>query len=100
MKFVSGATWLLILFIRGLLLWALVPLAALAWLLVHNSMQDASPRQVICWYDSNPLAALAGGLFRFVVLPQYRPSFVGLSAMRNVVPHKLMMLDLSVLDVT
>ncbi len=85
-KFLAGVAWLAILVIRGIALWALIPLAGLAWLVVHAWTNDASPTQVIAWCDANFIVALARGPFRWLIPAQDRPRFVGLTEFRRLEP--------------
>jgi len=93
-KFLTGVAWLAILFIRGVALWVLIPLAWLAWLVVHAWTNDASPTQVIAWYDLNFIVALAKGPFRVLIPAGSRPRFVGLTEFAASGRHRVSLNDL------
>ena len=63
MSFVIG---LLLLLVRGVLLWLVVPLAAVTWLLLGPAMRrrEVSIGSFIGWADLNLIAAPQRGLFR------------------------------------
>lgn len=94
MKFLTAIVWLAILVIRGIALWLLIPLAFLAWLVVHAWLNDASPTQVIAWYDANFVVALVRGPFRLLIPAQNRPRFVGLTEFAASSPHRVGLNDL------
>ncbi len=58
---------LLLLALRGVLLWLVVPLAVLTWILLWPMMQRRNVRigSLIGWADLNLIAALQRSLFRF-----------------------------------
>ena len=93
-KFLTGIAWLAILVIRGIALWLLIPLALLAWLVVHAWANDASPGRVIAWYDVNMIAALAIGPFRVLIPAAGRPRFVGLTEFATTSRHRVRLNDL------
>ena len=93
-KLLTGIAWLVILAIRGIALWVLIPLACLAWLVVHAWTNDASPRQVIAWYDANFVVALVRGPFRLLIPGQDRPRFVGLTEFAASSRHRVGVNDL------
>ncbi len=66
MRVVAGIAMLLLLFVRGFVLWFLIPFSVVAWLLVHSWAQKARLRQAICWYDMN--------LFVLLMLVPFRPA--------------------------
>ena len=61
----SFVTGLLLLLVRGVLLWLVVPVAAISWLLLWPVMKrrDVSLGSFIGWADLNLMAALERGLF-------------------------------------
>lgn len=73
MNTLSRTGWLLVLLVRGLALWILIPFASLAWLFLHSWIQKASPRQALCWYDTQLTLGLARGPFRLMIAPEHRP---------------------------
>jgi len=72
MNALSRTGWYLVVLVRGLLLWVLIPFAVLAWLLVHSWAQKASRRQALCWYDTHLIVALVKGPFRLMIAPEHR----------------------------
>jgi hypothetical protein len=92
---VTGVGWFLILSVRGLLLWLVVPFAFLAWLLVHRRWQKASLRQTLSWYDANLVGILVNGPFRMLIRPDLRPELVTLSAMSKIAPHRISLIDVN-----
>lgn len=95
MKLREGIAWLAVLIVRGLALWLLIPLAALAWLLLHVWVQKASLRQAVGWYDVNLIATLVSGPFQPLVSSERRPAFMGLSEMRTSTAQRIPWFDLS-----
>ena len=93
MKFLNGVGWFLLLFVRGALLWVLVPFSFLAWVSIHWWWQKASLRQALSWYDSNMIAGLTNGPFRFLMRPGPRPRLTGMSKMALTEPHTITLLD-------
>jgi hypothetical protein len=93
-RFVFGVGWFALLVLRGLLLWALIPFAILAWLLVHRWAQKASFRQSLSWYDRNAVVVLVNGPFRFLAEPDQRPRLLRIVDMRSIEPHAISWLDL------
>lgn len=92
-KFTRTLGWFLFLSIRGLLLWVLVPVAALSWLCVHSWLQGATLRQSICWYEMNVNLVIARGLLRPFLGSEVRSArFVTLSQMGVLPPHKIHLL--------
>lgn len=67
-------TGLLLLVGRGLLLWAAVPLALLAWIVgwPYWRSRGATLSQLLGWADLNLIAALQRGLFRPLVVNPLR----------------------------
>lgn len=94
MKFFENVALLLILLIRGLLLWVLIPFGFLAWVVVHVWAQDASLRQALAWYDGTVFALLMKGPFRLVIPPERRVPFVGMSRMGKIEAHRVRFSDL------
>ncbi len=87
MTFIEGTIWLLLLLVRGLVLWLLVPFAVVAWVLVHWWAQRASIAQAICWHDQILVGFLVLVPFRMVMY--FKPElsttrFLRLSEMRDV----------------
>jgi hypothetical protein len=64
MNVVSG---LLLLLVRGVLLWLVVPLAVVAWILLWPLMRRRNVRvgSLVGWADLNLIAALQRSLCRF-----------------------------------
>ncbi|PKQ34181.1 MAG: hypothetical protein CVT61_12400 [Actinobacteria bacterium HGW-Actinobacteria-11] len=97
MRVVAGIAMLLLLFVRGFVLWLLLPFSVVAWLLVHSWAQKARLRQAICWYDLN--------LFAFLMLVPLRPAlryveggkmrFVRISEMRVLETYGIGLTQLS-----
>lgn len=83
--------------VRGLALWGVIPVATLAWLLVHIWAQGASLRQVVAWYDANLIAALSNGPFRWLMRREVRPSFVRMSGMSTISTQRIPWFDVSAL---
>ncbi|MDR2322388.1 MAG: hypothetical protein LBE60_12160 [Microbacterium sp.] len=94
MKFLTVVAWVVILVIRGIALWLLIPLALLAWLVVHAWVNDASPGRVIAWYDLNLIAALTNGPFRVLIPAVDRPRFIGLTEFATTSRHRVRLNDL------
>ena len=94
MKFLTAIAWLAILVIRGIALWLLIPLAFLAWLVVFAWVNDASPAQVIAWWDVNFAAALVHGPFRLLIPVESRPRFIGLTKFAASSRHRVGLNDL------
>lgn len=85
---------LLFLLFRIVALWMLIPIAFLAWLLVHFWAQRASLPQTLCWYDSNVNAAVIKALLRLLRRPATdKMKFVGLSEMRTLETYRLFLVD-------
>ncbi len=85
--------WFLFLAIRGVLLWILVPFAALSWLCVHSWLQRATLRQSICWYETNVNLVIARGLLRPFLGSDVRSGrFAPLSQMATLPPHTIHLL--------
>lgn len=93
MRIANGIGWFVILVLRGLLLWILIPFAFLAWLLVHSWLQGASLRQSLSWYDRNLVTGIVNGPFRLLIKPEPRPQFVRVSDMATMKPHVVSWLD-------
>jgi len=92
-KFTRTLGWLLFLSIRGVLLWLLVPFAALSWLCVHSWLQGATLRQSICWYEMNVNLVIARGPLRpFLGSEAGSGRFAPLSQMGALPPHKIHLL--------
>lgn len=92
MKFFAGVCWFLLLVVRGVLLWLVIPVAVASWLLVHWWAQKASIAQAICWYDQNLWAILI--LIPFRVLKRLDPQvasarFLSVSSMSDVKTYKI-----------
>lgn len=68
MRLGAGLLWFVLLLVRGVVLWALVPAAALLWLTVHWWAQRASIGQAICWWDQQLVAFLVLGPLRALLL--------------------------------
>lgn len=49
MRIIAGIAMLLLLFVRGFVLWFLIPFSVVAWSLVHSWAQKARLGQAICW---------------------------------------------------
>lgn len=58
MRFFTGVCWFVLLVVRGVMLWLVIPFSVLSWLTVHRWAQRASIAQAVCWYDQNLLATL------------------------------------------
>ncbi|MFJ4253532.1 hypothetical protein [Microbacterium sp. NPDC090003] len=93
MKFFEGVAWFLILILRGLLLWFLLPISGVAWVTIHIWAQHASFEQTRSWYDLNLTATLASGLFRFMISASHRPSFISIGQMNQLIPHRISLVD-------
>lgn len=89
MKFANGLGWFLFLTIRGIALWALIPIATLAWLLLHSWAQKASIGHAICWYDRNFNLALVRGPLRPLIGLGKSGSFVPLFKMRTMPTYRI-----------
>lgn len=85
--------WLLLLFVRGLVIWFLIPIALVAWLLIHSWRQKASLLQAISWYDRNLVTILINGPLRFFIRADPRPSLARFSEMAHVKPHDIFLLN-------
>lgn len=94
MKILTVIAWLAILVIRGIALWALIPLAFLAWLVVFAWVNDASPAKVIAWCDVNLIVALVRGPFRPFIPEQKRLRFIGLTEFAASSRHRVGLNDL------
>jgi len=90
----EAIAWFVLLAVRGLLLWLVVPLALLLWLLLtpiralrHRSF--ASPSKVIGWADLNLIAVVGQILIR----PFGRP--IGLTPWSDMslVDHRVSVID-------
>jgi hypothetical protein len=66
-KLVGGVAWFLLLCVRGLALWLVVPLSVVGWLLLHWWAQRATIKQAMCWYDQNLWALLILVPFRVLM---------------------------------
>lgn len=94
MKIANGIGWLAVLLLRGLVLWFLIPFAFIAWVLVHSTVQRASLRQSLCWYDRNFIIVLINGPFRPLIATDPRPRCSRMSEMSSLKPHSMSLLDL------
>ncbi|MDF2561427.1 MAG: hypothetical protein K0R99_2873 [Microbacterium sp.] len=98
MKIVAGIAGLLLLIVRGFVLWFLIPFSILAWLLVHSWAQKARLGQAICWYDWN----FAAFLFLVPFRPALRYStgeekirFLRMSEMREMPTYRISLTQLN-----
>lgn len=92
MKSLAGFSGMLLLIVRGFVLWFLIPFSTVAWLLIHSWAQKATLGQAICWYDWNFIA--------FLLLMPFRPAlrystgderirFLRISEMRVIQTYKI-----------
>lgn len=96
MKFFAGLLWFMVLLVRGVLLWLLIPFAVVAWLTVHWWAQRASVGQAVCWYDQLLWAFLILIPFRLLLLlePRTRAArFVRPSEMRELKTYRISILN-------
>ena len=93
MRFLKGMGALLLLLVRGVLLWVLIPFAFLVWLLIHSWAQKASFRQALNWYHAYVLLALLKGPFRFLGVSG-RASFRDVPKMASIEPERMSMLGM------
>ncbi|PRA78407.1 hypothetical protein CQ045_18555 [Microbacterium sp. MYb66] len=96
MNFFTGLLWLVLLLVRGVLLWLFVPFAVLAWLTVHWWAQKASVAQAVCWYDQILWAFLI--LIPFRALRYIDPKAktvrcLRLSEMRDLKAYKISLIN-------
>lgn len=98
MNALSRTGWILVLLVRGLLLWILIPVAFLSWLLIHSWAQKASRRQALRWYDAHLTLALARGPFRLRIAPEYR-RFDRIPMMATVEPRKTSFFGMDAVEV-
>ena len=64
------ATALVLLTIRGVLLWIVMPVGFVAWLFFHSWIQRAALGECLAWYDVNLIAFLQRVLLRpFITEP-------------------------------
>lgn len=92
MRISVGVRWFVLLIVRGILLWLVIPFATTSWLLVHWRAQKASIAQAVCWYDQNLWATLI--LIPFRVLKRLDPQvasarFLSVSSMSDVKTYKI-----------
>jgi hypothetical protein len=89
LPWVSGLAFL---FLRGFLLWILVPVTALAWLLIwpYWYSRKVGCAQLIGWADVNLAAALQRTVFRPLVRSPL--AFVAISAAPEVT-HRVLFID-------
>ena len=85
---------LLLMFIRGILLWLVIPIAFLAWVLVHGWAQHTRLRHALAWYDFNTVSLLMNGPLRLMFRAEQRPPFVGVSHMGKGEWHRVSLNDL------
>lgn len=78
---VSDLVQIVLLGLRGILLWIVVPLAAVAWLVLGPST-GASLGACVGWFDLNLMALLQRGILRFA-LREPTASWVPLARMRT-----------------
>ncbi|MBP5802984.1 hypothetical protein [Microbacterium maritypicum] len=97
MNVLSQTGWFLVVLVRGLLLWVLIPFAFLAWLLVHSWAQRVSRRQALCWYDGHLTRGLANGPFRLMIAPEHR-HFGRIPRMAAVEPRKTSLFGMGAID--
>ncbi|MGO4489399.1 hypothetical protein [Microbacterium sp. 2RAF4] len=98
MNALSRTGWVLVVLVRGLLLWVLIPFAFLSWLLLHSWAQKASRRQALCWYDAHLTVALARGPFRLMIAPDNR-RFDRIPRMATVEPRKTSLVGMDTIEV-
>ncbi|PRB13288.1 hypothetical protein [Microbacterium sp. MYb62] len=98
MNALSRTGWVLVVLVRGLLLWVLIPFAFLSWLLVHSWAQKALRRQVLCWYDAHLTLGLARGPFRLMIAPEHR-RFERIPRMVTVEPRKASLFGADAIEV-
>ncbi len=86
----SVAAGVALLVLRGILLWVVVPLAALAWLVSFNWLRGVSAGQFLGWIDLNLIAFLSRSILR----PLFRapPPWIPVSQMSRVT-HRLRWID-------
>lgn len=82
---------LLLLLIRGILLWLLIPIAVLMWIVLHSWGQNSSLGACVGSYDINMCAALQRSLLR-PLIPDPTVDYVPLSKMTEVT-HRITFLD-------
>lgn len=92
-RLLENIAMLLLLSMRGLLLWVLIPFAFLAWLFVHCWAHRASLRHAVAWYDMNMSVLLINGPLRFMIPTANRPRVVGISRMGEG-SHRVHLTDL------
>lgn len=96
MKFFTGLLWLILLLVRGVLLWIFVPFAVLAWLTAHRWVQKASVAQAVCWYDQILWAFLILVPFRALLYADPRAKtvrFLKISEMRNLKTYRISLVN-------
>lgn len=92
MSLFAGLLWFVLLLVRGIVLWLLVPFAVLAWLLVHWWAQRAAVEQALCWYDQALWAFLILVPFRLLLYVDPRTKtarFPKISEMTQLKPYKI-----------
>lgn len=94
-KFFENLALFLILLIRGVLLWLVIPLGFLAWMLMHSWAQRVSLRQALAWYDFTAVSVLMNGPFRFMIRRTRRAPLLGLSRMGESEAHRVRLSDLA-----
>lgn len=61
------ATALVLLTIRGVLLWIVMPVGFVAWLFFHSWIQRAALGECLAWYDVNLIAFIQRVLLRLLI---------------------------------
>lgn len=98
LKIIAGIAAVLLLIVRGFVLWFLIPLSTVAWLLVHSWAQKATLGQAICWYDWNFIALLLLAPFRPALrysTGEEKMRFLRISEMRVMRTYKIALSQLN-----
>jgi len=85
------ATALVLLTLRGVLLWIVMPVGVVAWLFLHSWIQRAALGECLAWYDVNLIAFLQRVLLR-PFIPEPTVAWVPAKGMTDVT-RKVRLLD-------